>query len=72
MLAVPFAAAVLTVNTVAPVRPSASTAPSTPVMAPASSAPAPPVAPLKVVASFTAVTVTVTVAVSVTPPDVTV
>jgi hypothetical protein len=49
------------------VRPSTSVAVSVPVMAPASSLPVPLVPPVTVVASFTGSTVTLTVAVSVTP-----
>ena len=71
MLATPCSAATLTVKSGVSM-PSASVTDSVPVIAPASSAPLPLVAPVKTVASAPLVTVTVTVAVSTTPPEVTV
>ncbi|QJW83493.1 hypothetical protein HK414_02975 [Ramlibacter terrae] len=67
----PCAAAALTVNA-GFAMPSVSETPSTPLMTPPSSRPTPVVPPLNTVGSFTGLTVTVTVAVSVTPPEVTV
>ncbi|QJW83482.1 hypothetical protein HK414_02915 [Ramlibacter terrae] len=71
MVAVPWAAAAVTVKA-GVAMPSASVAVSTPLMTPPSSLPMPVALPPNTVASLTGVTVTVTVAVSVTPPEVTV
>ena len=66
------AAAVLTVKFGVVMPSAASLTVRVPVIAPASSAPAPLVLPPKLAGSLTGVTVTLTVAVSVTPPEVTV
>ncbi|QJW83480.1 hypothetical protein HK414_02905 [Ramlibacter terrae] len=71
IVAVPWAGCALTLK-VGGTTPSASAAVSVPVIVPASSAPLPAVAPPNTVGSLTGDTVTVTVAVSVTPPEVTV
>ena len=71
IVAVPFRGTLVTANTLPSARPSTSLASSRPVIT-VSSAPLPPVSPPMVVASLPTPTFTVTVAVSVTPPEVTV
>ena len=71
MAAVPLPAGVVTLNTLPSSRPSASLAARVPVST-VSSAPLPAVLPPRVVESSPAATVTLTVAVSVLPPELTV